>query len=156
MTARDISQCTAPLDLLFPLHRTSKKEYLTIGIGDGGNEVGTGNIADEVCKHIKNGEDICTCICADILIMAGVSNWGALALAAALVIASNNPEVAKVFIESCNKQPEILRKMIDAGSFDGCTGRKELSIDNMQYDKEHLSITLSLISIVKQAIKLNI
>lgn len=155
MSARDISHCTAPIDLLFPLEGHTKKEYLTIGIGDGGNEVGTGNISDEVCKHVKNGEDICTSICADILIMAGVSNWGALALAAALVIASKNTEAASVFIEQCNKQPEILQKMIDAGSFDGCTGKKELSIDNMMYDKEHLSVTLSLISIVKEAFHLS-
>ncbi len=128
---------------------------MTIGVGDGGNEVGTGNIADHVCKNIKHGEEICTSVCADIVIMAGVSNWGAIAIAAALIIASNNIEAAKSFIEQCNKQPQILQKMIDAGSFDGCTGKSELSIDNMMYDKEHLNVTSSLISIVKEVYNLD-
>lgn len=150
MSARDISHCTAPIDTLFPLIGEFKKEYLTIGVGDGGNEVGTGNIADDVCKYVNHGEEICTSVCSDILIMAGVSNWGAIAIAAALIISSGNAEAAEFFIEKCNKQPEILQRMIDAGSFDGCTGKKELSIDNMMYDQEHLNVTLSIISVVKK------
>ena len=149
MSGRDISEATAPLDLLFPISKQDRKEYLTIGVGDGGNEVGTGNIADEVSKNVNYGEDICTSICADILVMSGVSNWGALGISAALVISSNDKDVAIKFVELCNMQPDILQKMINAGSFDGCTGKSELSIDNMKYEAEHLDITNKIIDVIK-------
>ncbi|OHT02719.1 hypothetical protein TRFO_30078 [Tritrichomonas foetus] len=155
MSARDITQCTAPLDLLFPQIGESQKSYLTIGVGDGGNEVGTGNIADEVCKHVNHGDEICTSICADILIMTGVSNWGALALAAALVIVANDKTAAEKFINQCINQPNILKKMIDAGSFDGCTGKPELSIDNMKYEDDHLIVTNKIIAAVKMAFQMS-
>ena len=45
--ARDISNVTSSLDLLFPNIKDNKKvDYLTISVGDGGNEVGTGNIIE--------------------------------------------------------------------------------------------------------------
>lgn len=149
MRARDISDVTAPLDLLF----TEGKPYLRVAVGDGGNEIGTGNIADQVEADVQNGADICTSICCDILIMAGVSNWGALAIAAALAIASNDIEIGKKFIQLANSQPDILDKMLKAGSYDGCTGKCEASIDGMEYCKEHLVVSNELIKIVKQFYK---
>ena len=154
MKARDISHCTAPIDLLFPIQGEKPKPYLTIGIGDGGNEVGTGNISSEVTKYVPFGDQISTNICCDILIMSGVSNWGAIALAAGLVIESRCEKSARTFIEWVNKQPEILSKMLEAGSFDGCSGKSEMSIDGMKFDKEHLQISKSIVSIVNKALNL--
>ena len=148
MSANDISQRTAPLDLLFP-GPGETKNYLTIGIGDGGNECGTGNIADKVSKVVKNGEDICTDRCSNVLIMAGVSNWGAIALAAALVIVSNDSNGATVFLKECEDQRNILQKMLDYGSYDGITGKSELSIDGMHFENEHMAVTNAIVEILK-------
>ena len=74
MRAMDITDVTAPLDLLFPKVGEPPKPYLTVAVGDGGNEIGTGNIAKKVSRYVSQGEEICTCIACDVLVMAGVSN----------------------------------------------------------------------------------
>ena len=68
--------CTAPVDRLFEL--TSAP---TIGIGDGGNEVGMGKLADVIAEKLP----LIPCrVSADHLVVATVSNWGAIALAGCL------------------------------------------------------------------------
>ena len=145
LTARDFSRVTAPLDELFPLVG-ERMPYLTIGVGDGGNEVGTGNVAEQVRKSVPRGEEICVSRGCDILVMAGVSNWGALAIAAAVAISSNQ---INTYIELSDRQPEILQRMVDAGSYDGCTGKCELSIDGMPWDKEHAEISAKIKQIMR-------
>lgn len=153
MRAKNISHQNCNLDLLFP-GENETKSYLTIGIGDGGNECGTGNIADQVAKVVKNGEDICTDRFSDVLIMVGVSNWGAIALAAALVIVSNDSKGAEVFLKECADQKNILEKMIEYGSYDGITGKYEPSIDGMLFDNEHLAITNAIVEILKSVLNI--
>jgi hypothetical protein len=129
-----------PLDLLFP-SADAPKPYLTIAVGDGGNEAGTGNIADRVAQCIPFGADICTAACCDVLAMAGVSNWGALAIAAALAIRARNRELGQTFVENCGRQPQMLRDMVRAGAYDGRTGIAEESVDGMPFENEHRAVT---------------
>ena len=70
--------------------RTSGK-IATIGIGDGGNEIGMGKLHQRVVEHVQNGATIASIVPADHLITAGVSNWGGSALAAALFILNQCP-----------------------------------------------------------------
>ena len=149
MRAKNISDQNCNLDLLFP-GENEKKSYLTIGIGDGGNECGTGNIYREVQEKINFGHEICTDRFCDVLIMSGVSNWGALGLSASLVILNGEKKNMEYFIEECYNQREMLQKMIDAGSYDGVTGKSELSVDGMMFDNEHLEIIQKVVDIVKE------
>src|SRR5690606_226862 len=64
----------------------------TVGIGDGGNEIGMGSIAEPLRGVLRHGDD-CGCGCGggtipagatDSLVAATVSNWGAYAVAACL------------------------------------------------------------------------
>jgi hypothetical protein len=139
----------APLDLLFP-SPNDPKPYLTIGVGDGGNEVGTGNIADSVARFVPFGDDICTSVCCDVLVMAGVSNWGALAIAAALAIDAKRVEIGSKFIEICSKQEQMLKAMLQAGAYDGRTGKAEESIDGMLFAVEHMAVTDAICDAVRQ------
>ena len=75
---------------------------LTIGIGDGGNEIGMGKIKKELASVFPDMTK-CACPCGgsifadqktDCLIAACVSNWGAYALAAYLAYARNQPYAA--------------------------------------------------------------
>ncbi len=51
----------------------------SIGIGDGGNEVGMGKIYDRIItSNIQNASDIACIVPSDHLIVASVSNWGEL------------------------------------------------------------------------------
>ena len=149
MKAKNISNQNCNLDLLFP-GENEKKNYLTIGIGDGGNECGTGNIYKEVQKKINYGDEICTDRFCDVLIMSGVSNWGALGLSASLVILNGEKKNMEFFIEECYYQREMLEKMIEAGSYDGVSGKGELSVDGMKFDNEHLEVIEKIVDIVKQ------
>jgi hypothetical protein len=149
MKAKNISNQNCNLDLLFP-GENEKKNYLTIGIGDGGNECGTGNIYKEVQKKINYGDEICTDRFCDVLIMSGVSNWGALDLSASLVILNGEKKNMEFFIEECYYQREMLEKMIEAGSYDGVSGKGELSVDGMRFDNEHLEVIEKIVDIVKQ------
>lgn len=149
MKAKNISNQNSNLDLLFP-GENEKKNYLTIGIGDGGNECGTGNINKEVQKKIQYGDQICTDRFCDILIMSGVSNWGGLGLSASLVILNGDKKVMKLFIDECYLQRELLKKMIEAGSYDGVSGKGELSVDGMHFDNEHMEVIEKIVKVVKE------
>lgn len=71
-----LKDCTAPIDRLFEL-----TDAPTIGVGDGGNEIGMGKLADVIREQLS----LVPCrVAADHLIVATVSNWGAMALAAEL------------------------------------------------------------------------
>src|SRR5437867_6406581 len=77
----DISAGCARIDLLFEAATT--RGIPTIGVGDGGNEIGMGMIPEAV-RRLRYG-DRCQCGCGagigartatDVLIPAGCSNWG--------------------------------------------------------------------------------
>jgi hypothetical protein len=95
----------------------------TVGIGDGGNEIGFGAIADAVREVHPYGR-ACRCGCGggmgtvaatDALVVAAISNWGAYGVAAALAILQEHPAVLH--------EPEMERRMLEccvaAGGFDG-------------------------------------
>ena len=82
MRGRDLSDYAAPLDRLF-----SAGPWRTIGIGDGGNELGMGSVPRVlIAKHVKQGDAIGCVVPAECLVAAGVSHWGAYALLAALAL----------------------------------------------------------------------
>ena len=75
--------------LLFSAHTSEK--ITTIGIGDGGNEIGMGKVQQKVIEHIQNGRNIACAVATDHLVTAGVSNWGGSALVAALHVLNQCP-----------------------------------------------------------------
>jgi len=95
----DISPITSPVDILF--ERARERGILTIGVGDGGNEIGMGLIADTINKLHPKGMK-CDCPCGggitastitDVLVVAFVSNWGAYGIEAALAFMLDREDV---------------------------------------------------------------
>src|SRR5262249_10800728 len=83
MRGEDATECMAPAHLLFEDAVRQNPPLMTIGIGDGGNEIGMGKIPwDTIRRNVPNGGLIACRVPTDHLIVAGVSNWGAYALAA--------------------------------------------------------------------------
>ena len=73
-----ITSHVAPADRIFEI---AYGKIPTIGIGDGGNEIGMGNVADIISEKLE----IVPCrVKTDFLIIASVSNWGAFGLTAYL------------------------------------------------------------------------
>ena len=87
---KDVSQYVEPIDELFEVAQRNP-HITTVGVGDGGNELGMGKVYDSVVKNIPLGETIACCVSADFLIAAGVSNWGGYALACGLYVGSGSP-----------------------------------------------------------------
>ena len=82
MRGVDVSPWTAPLDDLF-----LGGPWRKVGVGDGGNEIGMGKLpAGLIAKHVPNGAKIACVTSCDHLVVAGVSNWGAYGLMAALTL----------------------------------------------------------------------
>lgn len=92
MNKRDMTHILAPLETMLLMkngiiHETP--QIRSIGIGDGGNEVGMGKVYNEIVNsQIKNAGDIACVVPCDNLIVSSVSNWGGYSLAAAVAVLS--------------------------------------------------------------------
>ena len=107
---------------------------VTIGIGDGGNEIGMGSIpAATMAKNIVNAEQVRCVVPCDHLIVAGVSNWGAYAVAAGVLLLRGGRVPVELFdAEAVRTMIEILAKM--GPLVDGVTGRPEATVDGLPWD----------------------
>jgi hypothetical protein len=107
----------------------------TIGIGDGGNEIGMGKIPHEtIVKNIPNGDLIHCRVPTDHLIVAGVSNWGAYALAAGIYVLRGVKPPTDLF--DPDREREILEVMVREGPLvDGKTGKQEATVDGLTWDE---------------------
>jgi hypothetical protein len=126
MRGADVSAWTAPLDRLFTAH-----PWVRIGVGDGGNEIGMGRLpAGLIARTVPNGEQIACVTSCDHLIVAGVSNWGAYGLMAALAL--QRPDWAPTLgrFLTARRDAAVTRATVDeAGAVDGVTARREPTVD---------------------------
>jgi hypothetical protein len=107
----------------------------TIGIGDGGNEIGMGKIPHEtIVKNIPNGDLIHCRVPTDHLIVAGVSNWGAYALAAGVYVLRGVKPPADLF--DPDRERDILEVMVREGPLvDGVTGKQTATVDGLSWEE---------------------
>ncbi|PKB70692.1 MAG: hypothetical protein BZY87_09195 [SAR202 cluster bacterium Io17-Chloro-G6] len=119
----DISPQTARLDYLFD------SDIPSVGIGDGGNEIGMGNLA-EVIPLVDSLPDYPAVNQVDRLVIASVSNWGGYGLVAALSrIAGRN------LLPSVESETAMLQGMVAAGVVDGTTGDAVPTVDNFSAEE---------------------
>ena len=144
MKGQDITAHTAPLHLLF-----NNKKFISVGIGDGGNEIGMGNLPRQILKeNIRYGERIACITSCNYLIVCGVSNWGATALLVALSLL--RPEWKSAILQGLNPEVEfqILETIVNAGlAVDGITGVQSLTVDNLFWDF-HAQVLQMMIQII--------
>lgn len=119
MNGRSIADQTARIDTMFEL--AEKERIFTIGIGDGGNEIGMGNLKKQIASDLVM--DPCT-VTVDELIVATTSNWGAYALVASLELFSH-----KRLLLPYQKISHYLGRIVSLGCIDGVTRRMEQSVD---------------------------
>lgn len=134
------------------VERAKEQGILTIGIGDGGNEVGMGNIKTTVEEYVPNAK-MCQCPCkggiaaeskVDILVVAAVSNWGAYGIEACISCLTN-----KVNMHTPELEDSVLKNIIRAGAIDGVTGKNEPSVDGIP-EQFHLAIISMLNKIISK------
>src|SRR5262249_58316848 len=112
-----------PAHLLFEHAAAHSPRVTTIGIGDGGNEIGMGKVPwDVIRRNIPNGGLVACRVPTDHLIVSGISNWGAYALAAAVALLRGHRLAPELF--DPHREHELLRVMVKAGPLvDGLTGK---------------------------------
>jgi hypothetical protein len=134
MRGRDITEFMSPAHLLIDNCSDQRKQLVTIGIGDGGNEIGMGKIPVETIeRNIPNGRTIACRVATDHLIVAGVSNWGAYALAAGIALVRGQKLDPALF--DPERERAILAEMVARGPLvDGVTGRPTATVDGLDFD----------------------
>jgi hypothetical protein len=134
MRGRDITSSMSPAHRLFEVAARKENEIATIGIGDGGNEIGMGKIPWSVIgRNIPNGGMVACRIPTDQLIVCGVSNWGAYGLAAGVRILRKAPKDDDLF--DPDREKELLEIMVEKGPLvDGVTGLQTSTVDGLPLD----------------------
>ena len=127
MRGVSIAEKTARVDLLF---EQAFGKIPTIGVGDGGNEIGMGNVASIIEEKLSLKPCVIT---VDELVIATVSNWGAYAITAYLEKLSGK----KVFM-SYEEVRDYIEETVKLGSVDGVLKEQIVSVDGfgMETEKE--------------------
>ena len=115
----------------------------TISIGDGGNEIGMGALAETIEKYVPHGEAICAREVADIALISGVSNWWGWGVSALL-----SRMYGINLLPSDDMERGMLHEMVLAGSVDGCTKKPEETVDNLP-----MEVHLGALSNVRSAMQ---
>ena len=130
----------------------AERGVLTIGVGDGGNEIGCGAILDAV-QEVQPYGRTCRCPCAggvatvtkcDHLVFASVSNWGAYAVAAALSGLLENPDV----LHDTETELRMLHASLAGGAMDGAYARLIPYVDGT-----NAAVQTGIITILHQIVR---
>ena len=129
MRYRDITEHTARLDYFFEAGIPS------VGIGDGGNEIGMGNLAHVIPTVATLPPDPAVTK-VDRLVLASVSNWGGYGLVAALsILAGQN------LLPAVEEDRRLITHLVDRGAVDGTSGENKYYVDNFTLDENAAVLT---------------
>jgi hypothetical protein len=134
MRGRDITPHLSQAHVLFAAEGRPRP-VATIGIGDGGNEIGMGKIPwDVIRRNIPRGGLVACRVPADHLIVCGVSNWGAYGLAAGVRWLRGVAPDRELF--DLERERELLRVMVEQGPLvDGVAGKPSVSVDGLSFER---------------------
>jgi hypothetical protein len=125
-----------PADEMF-LHARRARRPITIGVGDGGNEIGMGCVRRRLVREGPLMARIASIVSVDHLVVAGVSNWGAYGIVA---------QLGRLTGQTLLHTPAEERKLIDtcvaAGASDGLTRRREPTVDALDADTHAAVVAL--------------
>ncbi|MBU7013630.1 MAG: DUF4392 domain-containing protein [Theionarchaea archaeon] len=122
MKAQDISQYTAKIDVLFDFP-------WSVGVGDGGNEIGMGKVHDRIRDVVVHGDIIGSVVETTHLVVSSVSNWGVYGLLAYLSM-----QEERLFLKSEDK---ILSALVKAGAIDSTSRSHVLAVDGFSLQTTH-------------------
>ena len=120
----DFTPYNAKIDHLFDQHPYS------VGIGDGGNEIGMGNLQNVIptIEHEFLPKNPCVTTTTE-LIVASCSNWGGYGLIAALSL-----KRGVNLLPSVDDGKQMVREIVAAGAVEGMSGESKEWVDNRDLD----------------------
>jgi hypothetical protein len=135
MRGRDITRFMSPAHRLFEAVKAQPTPIATIGIGDGGNEIGMGKVPWEVVRcNIPRGGLVACRVPTDRLIVCGVSNWGAYGLAAGVYHLRGRSLDTDLF--DPQRERALLELMVRRGPLvDGVSGKPSVSVDGLDFER---------------------
>jgi hypothetical protein len=134
-TGKPCTDLAAKVDHLFLALQA--RRIPTVAVGDNGNELGLGRLAEAVRRHIPNGHQ-CGCPCgggtaayvgADAVLTAAVSDWGGYGLAATIAFLADKPAA----LAPSAVLEHLLWTAIDGGIIDG-SGYAVTETDGVRLD----------------------
>jgi len=133
MRGTPIDALTGRAHRLFDLRGEHRQAVTTIGIGDGGNEIGMGSIPWEALRSAVTvgpaGRVACR-VATDHTLLAGVSDWASYALACSVLRLRGITGCPPGWDEA--GQRALIEALVrDAGAVDGVTARREASVDGL-------------------------
>jgi hypothetical protein len=126
MLGIDIAQYTAQVDELFS-QPAGHPHVTTVGIGDGGNEIGMGLLVEHIPDALGITDPVETGV--DHLVLATVSNWGAYGIVAYL-----SHLAGQDLLPAEGEEAKALEGMVAHGAIDGLTHQAEQSVDGFPLD----------------------
>jgi hypothetical protein len=123
MRGVDVSAYHAKIDYLFREHDCS------VGIGDGGNEIGMGNLAAAIPMLMPDVEQPCMTRTTHLAI-ASVSNWGAWG-----IIAAMSRLRGENLLPTVRETHALLLETVKLGAVDGTTGKRTETVDGFPIEE---------------------
>ncbi len=123
MAGKDITEYTAKIDYLF------LEQENTLGLGDGGNEIGMGNLAQQI-PGVDTLPDDPARTTVNKLVIASVSNWAGYGLVAALSRLSDHN-----LLPSVEWEKEIISEIVIRGAVDGVSAERKCAVDNFDLEQ---------------------
>ncbi|WP_285246625.1 DUF4392 domain-containing protein [Pseudarthrobacter sp. efr-133-R2A-89] len=150
MRGINFGQDRARVDRVFDL--AFERGIPTVAVGDGGNEIGMGNVADAVAAHIPHGADGSTACGGGLgattqvqaLVTAACSNWGCYAITAALAARLRNPRI----LHTPDLEAALLRRGVDVGLINSVVGIVDPKVDNIDVTT-HLAVVELLSALIR-------
>ncbi len=127
----DFTPYNAKIDHLFDQHPYS------IGIGDGGNEIGMGNLQNVIptIEHEFLPKNPCVTTTTE-LIIASCSNWGGYGLVAALSIKHHIN-----LLPSVEEAKQMVRDIVAVGAVEGMSGESKEFVDGRDLEGDSVCIS---------------
>jgi hypothetical protein len=128
MRGQSVAEWNRPIDEMFvrgrPGRGAGRRRAVTVGVGDGGNEIGMGNVRARLARAGALMARIAATVTVDHLVVAGVSNWGAYGIVAHLGRMAGRP-----LLHTPDEERALVTACVEAGAHDGVTRRREPSVD---------------------------
>ena len=125
----DVSEYNAKIDYLFNYSKFS------IGIGDGGNEIGMGNLNSDI-KKVEGLPDNPATTKVNNLIISSCSNWGAYGL-----IAEISSILNKNLLISVDDAKKLIIKSVDLGAVEGMAGDSAYAVDGRNLEEDSVCLS---------------
>ena len=128
----------------------------TLGVGDGGNEVGFGRIYDTLCARMPEynlkektacGGGIFTVMPTDVLVVGTSSNIGCYGVVAALALRRGEPELC----HTPDEERAITAYGVELGLTDGGSGRVIAAVDGVPVD-DNAAVVHLMRAVVRRAL----